>query len=161
MKMEKVVGVASLQMVKGKDIENCKTLSIPVKDRADSLATLASRMVETIYQKKIDGLAATQVGVLAKMFVMNVSNNPGRVAIIFDPEYFHHGKVKRKRSRIEKCLSYPLQAWSVPRYKIIKVRYQNTDGGVIEKKFKGKDAILFQQLTDLCNGVTIKMVGKV
>lgn len=161
MKREEVVGVVSLKMVGGKEIAGCDAESLPVKFRLDSLGTLAARMIETMREKKVHGIAATQVGVLVKIFVMSFNNKPERIAVVFDPEYFQDGKSKRKRSGMETCPSFPLQAWNVHRYKKIKVRYQNVDGGVIEQKLKGEDAVLFQKLTDLCNGVTIKMVGEV
>ena len=150
----------TLKLVSGDQIEGCKTESLPVEDRMKSLGSLAGWMIQTIHVRGTDGLAATQVGVLAKMMVCRFSDNPGKIAVVFDPEYFQYGKSKRKRPGMETCPTYPLQAWSVPRYKKIKVRYQNVDGGVIEQKLKGKDAVLFQQLTDLCNGITIKMVGE-
>ncbi|MCK4813003.1 MAG: peptide deformylase [Candidatus Marinimicrobia bacterium] len=145
-----------LRIIPGDKIKGCNTKIIPVADRLASLGSLASEMMKIMIEKKSDGLAASQIGVMAKMFVCRLSKAPGRIAVVFDPEYYPAGKSRKKKNGMEWSVSYPAQAWAVPRYRKIRVRYTNHEGGIIDVKLKRDDAIMFQHYTDLINGVTIK-----
>lgn len=149
-----------LELVSASNIEGCTTESIPVAARMDSMGTLISHMVNILINRKGLGLAAPQVGVSASVFVARFREQPGKIGVIFDPSYTYSGKSSKKKRSTEWSLSYPNQAYTVKRYMRINVRYTNVEGGVIERRLKGEDAILFQQMTDYLNGITIKTLAK-
>lgn len=150
-----ILGNKGLAFVHGSIVDGCTTESIPAEHRMASLGTLAGAMVNLMLHNKLDGLASPQVGVNVKMFVCGFSNSEGKIGVIYDPEYRPYKKSRSKKG-MERCVSYPLQAWKVSRIKIIMAKYQNVEGQTIEVVMRGKDSIKFQNFTDIINGKTPK-----
>jgi peptide deformylase len=114
---------------------------------------LLDSMFETMREAGGIGLAANQVGILKRFFVMDTSKrgykrykkviiNPKIVAIHGDLMDFNEG-----------CLSYPDQYVQKKRYKEIVVTYLDKNGDEILTMFKDLEAIVFQHELDHLNGV--------
>lgn len=102
-------------------------------------------------------LAAIQVGIPARFFIARFDyQDRDKVAVIFNPSYAPSGKSVKTVPSLENCLTYPMQSYTVRRYKVIRAKYQNHEGEECTLRLTGRDAVLFQQMTDLMDGVTIK-----
>lgn len=100
------------------------------------------------------GLAAPQVGLEFRFFIMNLD----------DKEYVCINPYITKRSketelRDEGCLSYPGDKVFVERAKEIRVLYTDRRGMPKQKKFTGLAARCFQHELDHLNGITFRDVG--
>ena len=80
--------------------------AVPVTVFDDSLQRLIDDMIETMYGAPGIGLAATQIGVSLRLFVVDVSvgRNPSDLIVMINPEF-----VEREGMQIEEegCLSVP------------------------------------------------------
>jgi peptide deformylase len=102
-------------------------------------------------------LAGIQVGIPARFFIARFDHQDrDRCAVIFNPSYAPSGKSVKTVPSLENCLTYPMQSYTVRRYKVIRAKYQNHEGEEITMRLTGRDAVLFQQMTDLMDGITIK-----
>jgi len=104
-------------------------------------------MIETMREHNGLGLAANQVGLDHRMFVME-----GKEPIAcFNPKVIDFSTETVKLE--EGCLSYPGLIVKIERPKIIKVRYQDADGQIHTEKFDGITARTFQHELDHVNGI--------
>ncbi|HNZ63404.1 MAG TPA: peptide deformylase, partial [Bacillota bacterium] len=87
----------------------------------DRLAMLADDMTETMYSGDGVGLAAPQVGVLRRLFVMDTGDGDGPVTFV-NPEILSEEGEQRG---IEGCLSLPGLVGIVPRPLTVRVRAQD------------------------------------
>ncbi|ABQ47144.1 MULTISPECIES: peptide deformylase [Thermotoga] len=122
----------------------------PVTKFDDNLEKTIERMIETMYHYDGVGLAAPQVGISQRFFVMDVGNGP--VAVI-NPEILEIDPETEVAE--EGCLSFPEIFVEIERSKRIKVRYQNTKGEYVEEVLEGYAARVFQHEFDHLNGVLI------
>jgi peptide deformylase len=80
--------------------------AVPVTVFDDSLQRLVDDMIETMYGAPGIGLAATQIGVSLRLFVVDVSvgRNPSELIVMINPEF-----VEREGMQLEEegCLSVP------------------------------------------------------
>ena len=130
------------------------------------LRKLAEDMLETMYSQKGIGLAATQVGELVRMLVMDTrpKGENGEILleemtelerqveqqiVIFNPELI---SAEEKTTYDEGCLSVPGFFETVERNQIIKVRGLNKDGHKIEIHSDGLLAICLQHEMDHLDG---------
>ena len=111
---------------------------------------LAQRMVQTMIREQGVGLAANQVGVDIRLFVMYVD---GELFHCFDPEIIDHS-IDQIMSR-EGCLSFPGEQCEIPRYRTIRARYANANGHFQERDLSGLAARCFQHELDHLNGITM------
>lgn len=107
-------------------------------------------MIETMYHYDGVGLAAPQVGISQRFFVMDVGNGP--VAVI-NPEILEASPETEIAE--EGCLSFPEIFVEIERSKRVKVRYQNVRGEFVEEELEGYPARVFQHEFDHLNGVLI------
>jgi peptide deformylase len=108
---------------------------------------LANNLIETLIHHKGLGLSANQCGLPYRVFVMwsnptKVCFNPRIVDITTDEVQMEEG-----------CLSFPNLIVPVKRPSIIKVRYQDVTGEMINDKFVGMTARCFQHELDHLNGI--------
>lgn len=108
---------------------------------------LVNNMIETLIHHKGLGLSANQCGLPYRVFVM--WSNPTKVC--FNPRIVD--ETSDLVSMDEGCLSFPNLILPVKRPSIIKVRYQNERGEVINDKFVGMTARCFQHELDHLNGI--------
>ena len=111
-----------------------------VKRFDDRLATLADDMIETMYDSDGVGLAAPQVGVLRRLFVMDVMDSEGEEepVIFVNPEIIAEDGVQRG---IEGCLSLPGLVGVVSRPLTVTIRAQDIDGEYFEETLRTGGAL--------------------
>jgi peptide deformylase len=107
------------------------------------------------YNGKGKGLAAPQVGINKRFFLIRFGN---RIEVFINPEITKYGNVKEVHK--EGCLSI-LGAWyEVERSRKIEVRYQDENMNIRRVKFHDFDAIAFQHEMNHCDGILISDIGK-
>ena len=125
----------------------------PATDFDPRLADLAERMGEIMHAARGVGLAAPQVGLAIRMFVVNPTGVPGPDDTVFiNPEI-----TDRKGQVVEEegCLSCPGIHTRVKRNAEVTVRAAGLDGGVFEVAAEGLLARIVQHELDHLNGTLI------
>ncbi len=118
----------------------------------DNLKEFVENMFETMYHLNGVGLAAPQVGVSKRLFVMDCSakeDESQRIALI-NPEIIH---VEGEQYGDEGCLSFPGIYTQVKRELRAVVRYRDVNGD--EQELDGEDLTARCALheTDHCDGI--------
>jgi peptide deformylase len=124
----------------------------PVTEFDGEVAALARRMLELMHAGRGIGLAAPQVGVLKRLFVMNRTGEPEDDLIFVNPEIRDlHGS----REAEEGCLSLPEIYVQVRRAARCRIIAQDLNGEPIERE--GEDLLcrVWQHETDHLNGILI------
>lgn len=105
-----------------------KMIAKPVDKVDDKLRKFMDDMLETMYASDGIGLAATQVGELKRVLVVDTAQREGERKPIFfvNPEIVDESE--EKNSYLEGCLSFPNQFSEVTRPKTVKVKYLDYDG---------------------------------
>ena len=107
---------------------------------------LARDLTETMIANKGLGLAANQVGLPYRVFVMTGSP----VTAVFNPRIVDSSEEEIYMD--EGCLSYPGLYVKVKRPAVIKVRYDMPNGETVTKTFEGLTARVFQHEFDHLEG---------
>lgn len=120
-----------------------------------NLEELVKVMSKVMFTKGGIGLAAPQVGISKRLFIMG---NEDKLIACVNPEIVSGvGEVQD----LEGCLSFPGLWLHVKRYEKIVARYQNIKGEVKEEEFDGLMARVYQHELDHLNGICfVKHVGK-
>jgi peptide deformylase len=124
----------------------------PVEPTAASTRTLVADLFDTMYDARGVGLAACQIGVPARVFVLDCSAIvPGspKLAVI-NPEVLSQGTPKTGE---EGCLSFPDLYLDVSRPERAKVRFSSPDGEECELQASGLLARAFLHEFDHLDGV--------
>ena len=108
---------------------------------------LVRAMTKIMFENNGIGLAAPQVGVLKRLFIMG---NEEKLYVCINPEVISGEEEERG---LEGCLSFPDLWMNVKRYKKIKVKYQTISGQIVESELSGLTARVFQHELDHLNGV--------
>ncbi len=129
-----------------------KKICAPVEGVDPSLRKLADDMMETMYDAPGIGLAAPQIGVLQRLFVMDFSgkDTPPDPMALFNPEVIWASE--EKNTYEEGCLSIPDMYEEVTRPAEVKVRYLDLDGKTQEMQLDGLGATCAQHEIDHLNG---------
>lgn len=134
--------------------ETLTQVSTPWNFEVDSDAELLERaMCDFMLAEGGIGLAANQIGLAKRVFVMGSNRIEGFPTpfALFNPEILEVSEEQVLDK--EGCLSYPDLWLSVKRPAVVKVRYQNSKGDVIEAGMSGLIARCFQHELDHLNGV--------
>jgi len=117
------------------------------------VSALAADMLETMYAAPGRGLAAPQVGVLLRLFVMDCTWKDGIYAprVLINPERLWASP--EMASGPEGCLSLPGLTSQVRRSTAVRMRWRNLAGEICEETFTGFAAICAQHEFDHLNGV--------
>ena len=121
--------------------------------RVDSdLRAVADRMLDLMYEAQGVGLAANQVNIPLRMFVMNPSGvrGEGEEWVLINPEL---QLPKGSESSQEGCLSLPGIHGDVKRPKQIRLSAYDIDGQAVEKTLDGFVARVVQHENDHLDGV--------
>ena len=111
------------------------------------VSELARDMLKIMFENNGIGLAAPQIGLNKRIFVMG---NPAQSFACINPEIISgHGNIKDQ----EGCLSFPGLWLHVTRHETVDVRYSDILGKVHERTFSGLMARVFQHEYDHLNGV--------
>jgi len=122
-------------------------------DKDQNAEQLEKAMCEFMIQEGGIGLAANQIGLSKRVFVMGSNKIEGFPTpfALFNPEILEASEEQSLDK--EGCLSYPDLWINVKRPAVIKVRYQNSKGDVIEAGMSGLIARCFQHELDHLNGI--------
>lgn len=121
----------------------------PVSVFDDALARLAEDMLETMYSASGIGLAATQVGVNQRVFVMDISEGAN------DPQVLINPRISEKRGEQvyqEGCLSFPGLFADVKRADWIHVEAEDVNGNTVTREVDGLNAVCIQHELDHLDG---------
>ena len=124
----------------------------PVTEFDDRLRRLVSDMFETMYAARGVGLAAPQVGVSQRLFVMDCSGGTdpsARVALV-NPVVL---RVEGDQTGDEGCLSFPGVFFPVKRSLRAVVRAHDLDGEEFEVDGLDLEARCMLHETDHCDGI--------
>ncbi|MDT7779641.1 MAG: peptide deformylase [Acidobacteriota bacterium] len=124
----------------------------PVTKFDAGLKRLVSNMFETMYASRGVGLAAPQVGVSKRLFVMDCSGggDPGARVAIINPVVL---SVEGDQTGDEGCLSFPGIYFPVKRSLRAVVRAQDLDGEEFEFDGLELEARCMLHETDHCDGI--------
>lgn len=120
-----------------------------------SLQRLIDDMVETMHHANGVGLAAPQVGVPVRLFVVQVPDDAdepraGELFVIYNPEIIKKSELYYPE---EGCLSFPGWVANVPRYQNVTIKGRNRLGREIRIKAEGLLAQALQHESDHLDGV--------
>ena len=129
-----------------------KKVCPPVEDLDDGLLQLAEDMLETMYNAPGIGLAAPQVGVLKRIFVMDCAGEgeDPLPTVCFNPEIISTSD--EMVSTEEGCLSIPDVYENVTRHETVRLRYLDRTGELVEQDLDGRWSICAQHELDHLNG---------
>ncbi|MGC4089738.1 MAG: peptide deformylase [Polyangiaceae bacterium] len=129
-----------------------REVAVPVTEVTDELRTLIDDMAETMYESKGCGLAATQIGVDRRVFVVDCAgeDEPSDLRVFINPEIF---EADGNQVWDEGCLSFPGVSEEIKRAERVKVRALNRDGKPFELEADGLLAVAIQHELDHLNGV--------
>jgi peptide deformylase len=124
----------------------------PVTEFGDELKKLVADMFETMYEARGVGLAAPQVGVSQRLFVMDCSGrqDPAQRLALINPVVL---AVEGEQTDEEGCLSFPGVAFDVTRSLRAVVRAQNVEGETFELDGMNLTARCMLHETDHCDGI--------
>lgn len=126
-----------------------------VQQVTPKLAAFAQQMLETMRNAKGVGLAAPQVGVLQRLFVVELPEDeendlPRETYILFNPEIV---KGSGEDFGYEGCLSVPGYIGEVARQEKVTIKGLNERGRPVRYKLEGYVARVFQHELDHLDGV--------
>ena len=130
-----------------------KKVCEPVARITPEIETLAADMLATMYDAPGVGLAAPQVGVLSRLYVMDCEKDPEaprNPVVMVNPEVTWTSEALNTYE--EGCLSIPDQYADVTRPAQVKVRWLGLDGKTHERAFEGLWATCAQHEIDHLDG---------
>lgn len=124
----------------------------PVAIVTDETRKLVDDMAETMYAAPGCGLAATQIGVPLRIFVIDVAteDEPSDLRVFIDAEIV---ELDGTQTWNEGCLSFPGVSEEIKRAERVKVRALDRDGSPFELEADGLLAVAVQHEHDHLNGV--------
>jgi peptide deformylase len=124
----------------------------PVAAIDEGLRRLAADMLETMYDAPGIGLAATQIGVMQRVFVMDCAekDQPPAPLVAINPEIVWSSE--EVETCEEGCLSIPEVYEEVSRPARVRMRWTDLDGIEQEREFDGRPAVCVQHELDHLNG---------
>jgi len=124
----------------------------PVAKITPEILDLVENMAETMYDAPGCGLAANQVGVALRIFVIDTANEdePSDLKVFINPEILELDGVQIWE---EGCLSFPGATEEIKRAERVKVRALDRDGKEFTLEAEGLLAVAVQHENDHLNGV--------
>jgi peptide deformylase len=122
-----------------------------VEDFDEDLRRLAERMVALMHDAQGVGLAATQVGVLRRLFVFEPDEDGART--IVNPEIVERGD--ETETEEEGCLSLQGVRAPVERSTRVTIKGLDADGGEVQWELEGLGARVVQHELDHLDGMLI------
>jgi peptide deformylase len=129
--------------------ERLRKKAAVVKTVDDKIKRLIDDMLETMYESKGVGLAATQVDVHQRIIVIDVSEEKNDPLFLINPEILEKDGVKESE---EGCLSVPGFYEKVNRAEHIRVKALNREGQSFEFDARDLLAVCVQHEMDHLNG---------
>jgi peptide deformylase len=130
-----------------------RAIADPIDTVDEGVKKLAQDMLDTMYDAPGIGLAATQVGEMKRLVVMDLARDdePKDPIVMINPEIlkFSDDTVTTE----EGCLSIPELYYDVERSAEITVRYTDLEGKTVERDADDRLAICIQHEIDHLDGV--------
>ena len=126
-----------------------RTVAKPVEKFDSDLSKLVGDMIETMYEARGIGLAATQVNVHRRLLVLDVSEEQDSPRVYVNPEILGTEGIETCE---EGCLSVPGIYAEVSRAEKILVRAQDRNGEAFEETLDGMHAVCLQHEMDHLEG---------
>lgn len=126
----------------------------------ERIIQLVDDMKQTLKKSGGVGLAAPQVGILKRIFIVDVGQegNVEDFVVFINPEVL---KTKGKNDRYyEGCLSFPARTFKITRPHKVTMRAQNIDGEYFEMQAEDFIARALIHENDHLDGIVIPMIGK-
>ncbi len=114
----------------------------------DTIRNIAASMVDTMLAANGLGLSGNQVGILKRIIVVLVNNEP---KVMVNPEIIFESEEIIKES--EGCLSFPGEFLDIPRPSKVTVKYRNLSGHPMLETHEGLVARCLYHEIDHLNGV--------
>ncbi len=132
-----------------------RKVSAPVERIDAEVRKLAEDMLETMYAAPGVGLAAVQVGVPRRLFVLDTAKEerPPQPLVLINPEIVALGAEMRVHE--EGCLSIPDERVPIERPSTVTVRFLDREGKTQELAAEGLLATAIQHEIDHLNGKLI------
>ena len=126
--------------------------SVKIKKIDTEVKTIAEDLVDTMYSAEGVGLAAPQIGINKRIFVMDCSDGQEKreYVIVINPEVISSSE--ELKTYKEGCLSIPEITEEVVRPEKINVSYEDLSGKLKTEKLEGLWATCFQHELDHLNG---------
>ena len=123
----------------------------------EDIRDLARDMLDTMYDAAGRGLAAPQVGVFQRLFVMDTGWKAGQSCpvVMINPDILWMSDTRL--SGPEGCLSIPGIAPEVKRAERVRVRWTDLEGQVAEAELDGFAAVCVQHEFDHLDGIVTLM----
>ncbi len=129
--------------------ERLRKKAAVVKTVDDKIKKLVDDMLETMYESKGVGLAATQVDVHQRVIVIDVSEEKDDPLFLINPEIIEKDGIKESE---EGCLSVPGFYEKVKRAEHVRVKALNREGQSFEFEARDLLAVCVQHEMDHLNG---------
>lgn len=132
--------------------------SRPVEKIDGRIKQLVDDMKETLIKADGVGLAAPQVGVLKRIFIVDINVDKSDIREFINPEII---KKKGKNDKyLEGCLSFPGRSFKIVRPEKVTVRAQNLSGEWFTFEAEDFIARALMHENDHLDGITIPQIGK-
>jgi peptide deformylase len=125
----------------------------PVPEINDDIRRLVERMIDAMIEHKGVGLAAPQIGVNLRVFIVSVDGTRENARVYINPAIRVGGGLETHE---EGCLSIPGVYADVKRYKKCTVTATDLDGKTFTHEGKGLEVRAFQHEYDHLEGTLIK-----
>jgi peptide deformylase len=129
--------------------ERLRKKAAVVKTVDNTIKKLVDDMLETMYQSKGVGLAATQVDVHQRVIVIDVSEEKNNPLFLINPEIIEKDGIEESE---EGCLSVPGFYEKVKRAEHVRVKALNRDGQLFEFDARDLLAVCVQHEIDHLDG---------
>ncbi|HEX3594973.1 MAG TPA: peptide deformylase [Polyangiaceae bacterium] len=131
-----------------------KQVAEPVKEVTDEIRQLVDDMAETMYAAPGVGLAATQLGVMQRVFVIDIAGDdePSDLRVFINPEIT---ATTGTQTWEEGCLSFPGVTEEIRRAERVTVSALDRDGRTFTLDADGLLAVAVQHENDHLNGVVM------
>ena len=132
--------------------ERLREVGEPVTDFGEELQTLVDDMAETMYAAPGVGLAATQLGIAKRLFIIDTASDddePSDLRVFVNPEIV---ELRGEIDFDEGCLSFPGARERVARGEWVRVKAQDRHGEWFELEADGLLAIAVQHENDHLDG---------
>ncbi len=136
-----------MNIITGENNVILRNKSIQIERFDKKLKKLVTEMRKTVITANGLGLAAPQVGINKRFFLMKIKNN---FLSVINPKILY--KSHQKEIGEEGCLSIPGVWGEVERSKEVQVEFQNIKGDTINMVFSGLEARIFQHEYDHLEG---------
>ena len=130
-----------------------RAVADPIPEVSEEIKKLAADMLETMYAAPGIGLAATQIGEMKRMVVMDLSKEgePKDPIVMINPEIKKYSE--ETVTSEEGCLSIPEIYYDVERPAEVTVEYTDLEGKRVTRDAKDRLAVCVQHELDHLDGV--------